>query len=105
MSVERYKMGLEGLNNALYHLQTGKDFKKKREKKIHQNEGGKYLCNWAVNPIKKHMSLLQERVTCKNCLRLIIKEWKRQISYMKGQPLKNAKEGLRRAKKQLTLLE
>ena len=72
--------------------------------KIHDNENGKYACNWDIKINPKKMSLLQERVTCINCLKLIIKEWERQVKSFSEQPLKNAKEGLRLAKKQLSKL-
>ncbi len=70
--------------------------------KIHWNDfNGKYACNWAVKPNPNKLSLHQTIVTCVNCLNLIIKGWEEQISYMKGHPLINAKEGLKGAKKQL----
>ncbi len=65
---------------------------------IHDNDNGKYACDWDIKPNHNKMTLVQERITCVNCLKLIIKEWERQVKSFSGQPLRNAKEGLRLSK-------
>ncbi len=40
-------------------------------------------------------------VNCLDCLELEEQEWKRQTTYMKNQPLVNAKNGLKRTKKRI----
>ncbi len=74
----------------------------KKMKIIHDNNNEKYACNEDIKTNPGQMSLLQERVTCIDCLELIIKEWERQIKHFSGQPQKNAKEGLKLAKKLLS---
>lgn len=49
-------------------------------------------------------TLLQSKVTCIKCLRLIEKEWKKQIKQFTGHSQINAKKGLERTIKQLEKL-
>ena len=70
------------------------------KERIHDNENGKYACNPAIKVNPKKISILQEKVNCIDCLKLIVKEWERQVREFSGQPLKNAKVGLKLARKQ-----
>jgi hypothetical protein len=45
-----------------------------------------------------------EEVTCLSCLRIEKEGWEKQVKEFNGQPLRNAQEGLKRVKKQLSKL-
>ena len=69
--------------------------------KTHYEENGNYACNPVPFPNPKKMFLLPKNVTCVNCLKIIIKEWKEQVDSYVGHPLKNAKKQLKIVEKQL----
>ena len=45
------------------------------EKIIHYaDHNQRYLCNQAVNPTPEKLAIMFEKITCKNCLRILEKE-------------------------------
>ncbi len=69
-----------------------------KQKLIHDGWMGIRSCN----PNKKgNITMIHDRVTCKKCMQIIIDEWRRQTTFMEGQPLKNAIEGLKIAEERM----